>query len=322
MVLVVKFYNFRVMQMRKENWIKWDLNSRMGGKMSLFFHRHGHKGYGFFIVMTENLYLSDGYKIKVSDLPNFYEVMQIDANDANLLLHELVDLKLWKIENEFLFSERILEETSKISAARSEAAKARWDKNKSIQALSVDANGCKAMQKVNLHNLHFDDHAKHAKLLDKNRLDKNISNPPHNPPLGEILDLGEKKQKSKKQKKPIDKYFEFCEADFTFPEKWGAKSKQALKDWVDFKNQQGTAKLLISYQKEIDSFAKTPQRFFSLVYRAISKNWQGLNEHIPLNSEDGGTHETPSGKKYHVMTDSQGNEFEVELVGGFHLGKN
>lgn len=276
--------------MKKENWIKWDLDSRLGFKMASFFSEYGALGYGIFVLLIEQLYRSEDHKLPLDEkaIQNYTKLYKCIQKDFCMILYYLIECGLFKSDDKFFWSPRVLAESQEsdskakdISKKRQVAVNTRWKKQKEenkteVDFIQTDTNAYKPIQT-------------HTKSVDESRLDKNINftNVKFNKEINkESFSESEKSKKTKPKKIHVEKYSNFCEADFKFPPKWSTNSKQALKEWVEFKTQQGTAKLLMSYQKEVDSFADNPKVFYQLVARAIAKNWKGLNEHIAISEAD------------------------------------
>lgn len=152
--------------MRRENWIKWDLDSRTGFRMASFFALHGSNGYGFFVVLIEQLYRAEDHKLLCKLVQKNANVFKLTESDAKLYLDSLIELGLFSTDEnqEFIWSERVIEESkeredhsSDVSEKRRDAANKRW-RAKHMQNdatdMQTDANGCKGMP-------------------DKNRSDKN-----------------------------------------------------------------------------------------------------------------------------------------------------
>jgi len=164
--------------MKPENWIKWDLNSRLGLKMAIFFSEHGAAGYGYFLFLIETMYLTEGHKLKndIDSMQTYAKLCKCISGDANAYMLSLHKLGLFVSEGNYFWSPRVLEECTKrgrkkevLSIKRKDAASVRWNREKAEEKkdndktmnMQADANGCKPMQT----------HANDARL-DKSRLDK------------------------------------------------------------------------------------------------------------------------------------------------------
>ena len=148
--------------MKKENWIKWDLDSRSGLKMASFFADHGAAGYGFFIVLIEMLYRAEDNKLPrdAIAMQKYAKLCKCTTEHANKFLHDLHAEGLFKIDANSFWSPRVMveltgreEKRKDISTKRKDAAISRWEKH---TKKSADANACKPMQT-------------HAKPIDQRR---------------------------------------------------------------------------------------------------------------------------------------------------------
>lgn len=267
-----------------QNWIKWDLDSRLGLKMNLFFSEFGSNGYGFFKVLVEDLYRAENTKLykNIQTIQNYTKLCKINFNDATAYLDKLIELELFKTDGEFFWSPRVneelgLRETHKkeVSDKRRKAVSARWNKEK----IQTDTNGYKAVQKIQTDT---NDTRLDKNRLDKNRLDNNIYN---------TQDVPEPKKIKK------SKYTKFDKQDFKLPAKWGDQALYHLQTWIEYKSEAGHPKILRSYQAEVDKYAEEPRTFARLADRAIQKGWQGLNEHLPLDAPQGGGFKTKAEKE-------------------------
>lgn len=258
--------------MKNENWIKWDLNSRAGIKMSAFFAEHGCEGYGFFVLMTENFYRIEGNKIPLNQCNVYAKACKVMQKDAKIYIDCLVELGLWYRDETHLWSPRVLTEGQlrslkrlEVSEARKKAAEARWRRiigEKNANGMQTNANECKGMQNM------LD--------IDKERereVDKNIN-----------IDINQEEKKPKKRVKE-KKYTEFAAEDFD----WGGHTlsdlevlKEAVEKWITYKAKDGTPCLKDSYQQQIKTFSHRIDLYRRLVERAIEKGWKGLNEELPL----------------------------------------
>lgn len=142
--------------MKPENWIKWDLDSRSGVKMSIFFSKHGAVGYGMFLVMVEMLYRAKDHMLPIDEksVEGYASLCKIDAKDAKIILHDLFDAKLFSVSQTHFFSPRIEEELQKnlarkseISEARRKAAERRWSKPQEENATAMQTDAI-AMQNM------------------------------------------------------------------------------------------------------------------------------------------------------------------------------
>lgn len=136
--------------MRPENWMKWDLDSRSGVKMSAFFAEHGSCGYGFFVVLTEMLYRTEGHKLPIDDdsVAGYARTCRIDPATARQYLDSIFACKLMQRDATLCWSMKVHEETAgrqrkrgELADKRRKAAEARWRKQR-----AKDASACKRMQ--------------------------------------------------------------------------------------------------------------------------------------------------------------------------------
>lgn len=143
--------------MKPENWIKWDLDSRLGTRMAVYFGEHGAVGYGFFVVMVELLYRANNNRLacKDSDMQIYAKLCKVMQDDAKYYLNSLCEIGLLKRDKDEFWSERVLEEIAgratnlqSISAKRKAAAEARWGEKKEQKQTDRDTNAkpCKTMQ--------------------------------------------------------------------------------------------------------------------------------------------------------------------------------
>lgn len=257
--------------MKSENWMKWDLDSRTGWRMAGFFGEFGALGYGVFLVMVEHLYRATENKMP-SDAKSckcYANLCKLEQNQFELIIDSCVQYGLLERDENYIWSPRVMEEvvlrnqkSNGVSQKRQLAANTRWNREKRVETpMQTDAN-----------SMQID--ANDARL-DKSRGDISIlgMSSDENPPL-------------KKKKSRGDKYRTFNQEDFKFPHLWGNQARAAVEKWVNYKEQQGTAKMLVSYQEEVNLYAERPKEFVELVTRAISNSWQGLNAQIPIQQQE------------------------------------
>lgn len=168
--------------MKAENWIKWDLDSRLGLRMSAYFADHGTNGYGFFLFLVEILYRADGNRLPHANMQTYAKLCKIMQTDANAYMGSLLEIGLLLSDGEHFWSPRVNEEISlrklqksEISEKRRAAAESRWNKSNSLQGckpMQIDANACKPMQ------THANDARGEEKRREKKREDQNISTSP------------------------------------------------------------------------------------------------------------------------------------------------
>ncbi len=165
------------MKILSENWIKWDLNSRSGVKMAAYLEKHGCAGYGYFVMMTEYFYRAEEYKIDAGAMHMYAAACKCMQTDAHEYTCTLLHLGLWKTDDKYIWSERVVKEAQKITEKIEEtkqkkraAANKRWveiiDK-KNARASDVHAD---AMQ---VHASAMQTDARRDEIRrDENRLDK------------------------------------------------------------------------------------------------------------------------------------------------------
>lgn len=141
--------------MKKENWIKWDLDSRLGLKMSEFFADHGAAGYGFFLILVEQLYRADGNRLKLESMQRYANRCKIMQTEGARMIDDMVSTGLMCSDGEWVWSERVFEEVElrriaaeQLSVKRTAAANARWEKHRATSTtnMQTDATPCKPMQ--------------------------------------------------------------------------------------------------------------------------------------------------------------------------------
>lgn len=98
-------------------------------------------------------------------------------------------------------------------------------------------------------------------------------------------ELEPKQNKKDRKRARADKYRTYSEADFDFPQLWGAQARAALARWVEYKARSGHPCLIDSYAIQVRQFESDPRRYAALVDRAVAKGWRGLNEELPLGQE-------------------------------------
>lgn len=145
--------------MKTENWMKWDIASKLNPATTVFLNDHGCEGYGFFVQMTEYLYLAEGNKIPCTAMQTYAQACRCDAEHAERYRNALLALGLWKTDGEHFWSDRVIEEVRERQArkeaaidAKKKAASARWAKSldakrdKRSRRMQKDAEPCRPMQ--------------------------------------------------------------------------------------------------------------------------------------------------------------------------------
>lgn len=272
--------------MKPANWMRWDIDSRSGTKMSIFFARHKAIGYGFFLVLVEMLYRAESNRIELSDamLDGLIELcgltasraqggdqsdpsMQTDARAyAKQLLHDLTMLGLMVLENGQLSSPRVDAELAlneerrrQTHESRRAAANARWSKqlpkpdSSNAPACTSNAPACTSNAK----------HAKEEKRKEKERrvLNTNINATPH---------------------KTTTKFDPSDLRSVQFPiELQDVSAHKALADWLEYKRlRKQNYKTVDSVHRLLAHWAKQPYpvtQFVEAVDQAIRNNWSGLH---------------------------------------------
>lgn len=260
--------------MKTENWIKWDLNSRSGSRMAAFFSEHGAIGYGFFMVLTETFYRSEGNKVAIEEMQTYAKLCKLMQTDAKIYIDTLVELRLWERDETHFWSPRVVAEESArrekrelVSAARKKAAEAKWRKMIELvgaKGMQTDDRTCKRMQT-----------GIEREREGEREIDIEKENFIYNNPI------------SKKPK--FNKYKSFKVEDFVIPVTWGASEIEALDEWVSYKTKLGCPAILETYKKQVKQFAADGALFCRLVARAINKGWRGLNEELPFTQSKGMT---------------------------------
>jgi|688.fasta_scaffold227768_2 hypothetical protein len=257
--------------MKRENWIKWDLDSRSGFKMAGFVAEHGAEGYGVFVWLIELLYRAEEHKLPwtapgeqstknanpCKRMQTYATLFKCEQTKLNAYVEHLTSVGLLVFDGEYLCSPRVDEEIGErraqqlgLSEKRKAAASARWGKPQEVE----DANECKPMQVD----------AKPCQIReDKKREDK------------------------KEEKRAQSKYKTFKAEDFPTIGHWSPGQLAALERWVKYRASSGHPKLLESYQTEVEDYREKPQDYARLVERAIAQGWRGLNPNIPLKPDRG-----------------------------------
>lgn len=165
--------------MKRENWIKWDLDSRSGRKMASFVAQHGATGYGIFIMLIEMLYREDDNKIPYDTnvLQSYTNIFKVDTNLFKAILNTLLYEGLLIQHENYIWSPRVVAEMvnrKDLSNKRRDAVNDRWAKNsskKDTKVLQTDTSAYKPIQTDT-----------DKRRLEEIRLDKNNTNTHVAPP--------------------------------------------------------------------------------------------------------------------------------------------
>ena len=275
------------------HWIKWDIDSRLGVKMAGFVAENGALGYGIFVILIEMLYRAEDSVMQIDansckSMQSYARLCKCDANQFLHILNELVECDLLKQDGINVWSERVLEEKglmkssmAEVSKKRQLAAITRWNGEK-CKTMQNDAKVCKPMQ-TNANDARLDkNRLDNISILDKSNIDNTISDFEKSSFQEQENNLKSKK-KIKQEKESVYKVFNL--ADFQIPTNWNDQAVQALKIWIEYKAKSGTAKLLMSYQTELNKFINKPSEYIKLVERATARGWKGLCEDVPLQNQ-------------------------------------
>lgn len=103
--------------MAKQDWFKHDLNSRSGVKMSVFFNEFGALGYGVFWAIIEQLYREEEHQICVAEdqIDTLLSFLKISKIDYEKIIKKLINLKLVRLESDFITSDRVDHEIAKMT---------------------------------------------------------------------------------------------------------------------------------------------------------------------------------------------------------------
>lgn len=128
--------------MKRENWIKWDLDSRTGRKMLSFYSKHGAPGYGVFMVLIEMLYREADHKLPSNtfELQNYANICKVELEQFDQILSTAILVDLLQNDETCFWSNRVLEECAvleNISNKRRNAVNDRWAKSKMQSNTSV-----------------------------------------------------------------------------------------------------------------------------------------------------------------------------------------
>lgn len=198
-----------------------------------------------------------GCKIKKQEVHGIAYPINIDDDRITEVLNSAIEVGLLDSDQDHFFNSQILEDFQAFEIKRQNYSKARQNRPRNHLESSEDSPIILPETSEN------DTDTEHCILN---------------------TDIESNNLKNSKQKK----YKTFLESDFKFPEKWGTQSKEYLKRWIEFKAASGNAKLLVSYQSEIDLYADKPREFARLVDRAITNGWKGLNAQISFDTQANG----------------------------------
>jgi len=125
--------------MKSENWIKWDLDSRLGWRMAGFVAEYGAIGYGVFVILVEMLYRAEEHKLSFdTNAYNLYtKLFKIIQTDLEQIIGSLVLAGLLQRDENHFWSDRVLQEIAEreakaesLSQKRQDAVNTRWNKEK------------------------------------------------------------------------------------------------------------------------------------------------------------------------------------------------
>lgn len=276
--------------MRQELWMKHDARSRFDPKMATFISRHGMEGYGMFWAILEILHYQNDHEICMdTEFEGVAAQLHCRTEQLQPIVESLVEIGLFRLEENRLFQARMKQEQAERSTATAAtsaikghagrigglvaAAKRRGAKPEEIEAIRSSAVAG-AVAPV-------------AYALDRReRRERSLSNylstKPEEGHQGAAEPVAETKQK-----KPGRPYRDFKMEDFKFPVRFGPQARAAVKEWVEYKAEAGHPKLLTSYQAEIECYRDRPEHYACFVQRAVKEQWQGFNEKVPLEPDQG-----------------------------------
>lgn len=149
--------------MKRENWIKWSLDSRLDLPIARLLAEYGIEGYGLYLILVEALCRQDDYKIRVDDdmfIQTYTKLYKTFLSDTKSYKTFLLDVGLLKSDENYIWSDYVMHEMThrkqradEISAKRKSAISRRWiqtDTN-AIQTdtkpIQTDTNGYKRESK-------------------------------------------------------------------------------------------------------------------------------------------------------------------------------
>ena len=133
--------------MKSENWIKWDLDSRLGWRMAGFVAEYGAIGYGVFVILVEMLYRAEEHKLSFdTNAYNLYtKLFKIIQTDLEQIIGSLVLAGLLQRDENHFWSDRVLQEIAEregkaeaLSQKRQDAVNTRWNKEKAKKSKVVE----------------------------------------------------------------------------------------------------------------------------------------------------------------------------------------
>lgn len=162
--------------------MKWPLDSRLNLKVGTYLRKHKLEGYGFFVVMTEELHRADNEKLVVGDTQLYAEVCMISEETAEQYLGDLIRLGIFETDSErkYFWSSQVREDVKdrekrreKKSKQNSANAISGWhgrrnDDSQNASAMQNDANECESVRSDAKASDAMQNHANNARG-DKNR---------------------------------------------------------------------------------------------------------------------------------------------------------
>lgn len=135
---------------RRENWLKHDIDSRLGLKMDEFFREHGFFGYGFFWVLIETLYRAEGHRLANSSKTKQSLAKGSNVKQISILLEKLFELGLLEFNDEYIWSPRVNFELKLEVAHQAEISQKRSEAGQlgGLAKKAAVAKGSKRKQKV------------------------------------------------------------------------------------------------------------------------------------------------------------------------------
>ncbi len=139
----------RQRKMRRENWIKWDLDGRLDLSMQRLLAEYGLEGYGLYVILIETLCREETHKIRCDDdmfIQTYTKLYKNNIGDTNAYKTFLCDLGLLKTDENYLWSEYVMREmtlretkATEISNKRKAAISRRWE-SVNTNAIQTDTN--------------------------------------------------------------------------------------------------------------------------------------------------------------------------------------
>jgi hypothetical protein len=242
----------------------------------------GFEATAYFWVFVENLRLAEDYRFKHSDIPALAYSLRADENRMQTVLKTCIEIGLFISDGTYFestsLSDRMFkydEKCERLKENGKQGGRPRKEKDESNQGEKTKEKPIGFENKPNANQEKPNDNQ-----ITNTNTNTNINLNTKN--LDNKGGLGEKEPPTRKPKKNKNDYTEFSVDDFAIPTAFHAEAVQALKDWVEYKAEAGHPKLLRSYQTEINRQANEPELFVKLVERAVSNDWQGLNETLPF----------------------------------------